>query len=102
MWSREDVQDNTFYNDDNVLCSKAKEHINLQINFPGICAIFFEEVLDVLIYELFGWDLVEEAPQDNFDSVFGKPSAFCMAIEEQAHHSLHVHILLWIKKINEL
>ena len=55
-----------------------------------------------MIYELFGWDLVEEALQDNFDSVFGKPSAFCMGIEEQAHHSLHIHILLWIKEINEL
>ena len=41
---------------------KAKECINLQVNFPGICALFFEEVLDVVIYELFGWDLVEEAP----------------------------------------
>ena len=61
VWSREDVQDNTFYNDDNVLCSKAKERINLRINFLGICALFFEEVLDAVIYELFGWDLVEEA-----------------------------------------
>ena len=25
-----------------------------------------------------------------------------MGIEEQAHHSLHIHILLWIKEINEL
>ena len=55
-----------------------------------------------MIYELFGWDLVEEALQDNFDSVFGKPSVFCMGIEEQARHSLHVNILLWIKEINEL
>ena len=61
VWSREDVKDNTFYNYDNVLCSKAKECINLRINFPGICALFFEEVLDVVIYEFFGWDLVEEA-----------------------------------------
>ena len=103
MWSREDVKDNTLYNDDNVLHSKAKEHINLRIiNFPGICALFFEEVLDVVIYELFGWDLVEEALRDNFDSVFGKPSVFCMGIEEQARYSLHIHILLWIKEINEL
>ena len=29
VWSGEDVQDNTFYNDDNVLRSKAKECINL-------------------------------------------------------------------------
>ena len=63
MWSGEDVQDNIFYNDDNVLRSKAKECINLQIYFPGICALFFEEELDVVIYELFGWDLVEEAPR---------------------------------------
>ena len=102
VWSGEDVQDNTFYDDDNVLRTKAKEHIILRINFPGICALFFEEVLDVVIYELFGWDLVEEAPRDNFDSVFGMPSAFCMGIEEQARHSLHIHILLWIKEINEL
>ena len=63
MWSGEDVKDNTFYYDDNVLGvhSKAKEHINLQINFPGICVLFFEDVLDVVIYELSGWDLVEEA-----------------------------------------
>ena len=64
--------------------------------------LFFEEVLDVVIYELFGWDFVEEVPQDNFDSVFGKASAFCMGIEEQACHSLHIHILLWIKEKTEL
>ena len=29
VWSGEEVQDNTFYDDDNVLCSKAKERINL-------------------------------------------------------------------------
>ena len=46
--------------------------------------------------------MVEEAPQENFDSVFGKPSAFCMRIEEQARHCLYIHILLWIKEINEL
>ena len=62
MWCGEDIKDNTFYSDDNVLCGKAMEHINLQTNFPGICALFFEEVLDVVIYELLGWDLVEEAP----------------------------------------
>ena len=61
MWSGEDIKDNTFYNDDNVLCSKAKEHINLQINIPGICVLFFEEALDVVIYELFGWDLIDQA-----------------------------------------
>ena len=101
VWS-EDIKDNTFYNDDNVLHSKAKERINLRISFPGICALFFKEMLDVVIYELFGWDLVEQTLRDNFDSVFGKPSAFRMGIEEQTCHSLHIHILLWIKEINEL
>ena len=61
VWCGEDIKDNTFYNDNNFLCSKAKECINLQVNFPGISALFFEEVLDVVIYELLGWDLVEEA-----------------------------------------
>ena len=55
------------------------------------------------LYEVVVWALIGFIKiQDNFDSVFGKPSAFCMGIEEQAHHSLHVHILLWIKEINEL
>ena len=54
-----------------------------------------------MIYELFGWDLVKEAPRDNFDGVFGKPTAFCMGIEQQAYHSLHIHIQLWIKEINK-
>ena len=62
VWCSEDIKHNTFYNDDNLLHMKAKECISLQVNFPGICALFFEEVLDVVIYELFGWDLVEEAP----------------------------------------
>ena len=62
VWCSEDIKDNTFYNDDNLLHIKAKERISLRVNFPGICALFFEEVLDVVIYELFGWDLVEEAP----------------------------------------
>ena len=29
VWSGDDVKDSTFYNDDNVLHSKAREHINL-------------------------------------------------------------------------
>ena len=45
VWSGEDVQDNTFYNDDNVLCSKAKEHTNLGINFPGIVRFFLKRCL---------------------------------------------------------
>ena len=49
VWCREDIKDNTFYNDDNVQHSKVKEHINLRINFPGICALVFEEGLDVVI-----------------------------------------------------
>ena len=42
--------------------AKQRSILILRINFPWICALFFEEVLDVVIYELFGWDLVEEAP----------------------------------------
>ena len=41
VWCGENIKDNTFYNDDNFLHFKAKEHINLQVNFLGICALFF-------------------------------------------------------------
>ena len=45
VWCGEDIKDNTFYNDDNHLRIKAKERINLQVNFPGICAIFLKRCL---------------------------------------------------------
>ena len=36
------------------LRQKVKERIVLRIEFPGICALFFEEVLQVIIEELIG------------------------------------------------
>ena len=77
-----------------------KECIVLRIEFPRICALFFEEVLQVIIKELIGWDEKNEAPREGYEGLFGVP--FTMSNEEQARCTLHVHILLWIKNLNEL
>ena len=79
-----------------------KECIVLRIEFPRICALFFEEVLQVIIKELISWDEKNEAPREGYEGLFRVPTAFTMSNEEQARHTLHVHNLLWIKNLNEL
>ena len=74
----------------------------MRIEFPRICALFFEEVLQVIIKELISWDEKNEAPREGYEGLFGVPTAFTMSNEEQARCTLHVHILLWIKNLNEL
>ena len=97
----EQIDHNICFDSDDNLRQKVKECIALRIEFPGICALFFE-VLQVIIEELIGWDEKNEAPREGYEGLFGVPTAFAMSNEEQARCTLHVHILLWIKNLNEL
>ena len=51
----EQIDHNICFDSDDNLRQKVKECIALRIEFPGICALFFE-VLQVIIEELIGWD----------------------------------------------
>ena len=102
VWCGEQIDHNICFDSDDNLRQKVKERIALRIEFPRICALFFEEVLQVIIEELIGWDEKNEAPREGYEGLFGVPTAFTMSKEEQARHTLHIHILLWIKNLNEL
>ena len=56
VWCGEQIDHNICFDLDDNLRQKVKEHIALRIEFPRICALFFEEVLQVIIEELIGWD----------------------------------------------
>jgi Helitron helicase-like domain at N-terminus len=79
------------------------EHKLLQrIHFPGVCAFFFELMLDIIYKVALNWDKNKNRPLSNEPTVFGKISAKMATIEEQGRRSLHVHMLIWNSYFNKL
>ena len=74
---------------------KLQELESVRLKFPGLCALNFEWLLDIVIEELVG---------DNADSkgIFGKLEAYGVAVEEQGRKTLHAHILVYTEEWNEL
>ena len=56
---------------------------DVRIKYPGICAYFFELVLDIVIEEVIGWDLTKGRARDDIVGLFGLPEAFTASAEEQ-------------------
>ena len=56
VWCGEQIDHNICFGSDDNLRQKLKEWIALRIEFPRICALFFEDVLQVIIKELISWD----------------------------------------------
>ena len=73
----------------------------LRIEFPGLCAYFFEKVLSIVIKYVVGWDEEANGPMPE-GGIFGTPIAYTAAVEEQGRRSLHAHILIWIANMSEL
>ena len=73
----------------------------IRIKFPGICALFFERALDIVIKEVIGWDDNLNGPRES-PGAFGTPLAYIAAVEEQGRGTLHAHIIIWIKDMNEI
>ena len=92
VWCGEQIDHNICFDLYDNLRQKVKERIALRIEFSRICALFFEEVLQVIIKELISWDEKNEAPREGYEGLFGVPTAFTMSNEEQARRTLHVHI----------
>ena len=66
---------------------------NIRKKYPGLCAVDFQNVLDMVLTELIGY----KSPTKN-KGIFGEVEAYCAAIEEQGRKTLHTHILIWLKK----
>jgi hypothetical protein len=78
------------------LKAKAKVRKEVRINYPGITALNFEFILDIVIREVIGWDVKKGEPTEK-PGLFGVCKAFGGAVEEQGRTSLHVHFIIWIE-----
>ena len=82
--------------EDGPLKHLATERTQLRLQYPGISAMYYEAVLEIVIRDVIGWDLNTEAPTRQ-PGLFGTPLAFSCATEEQGRKSLHGHFIIWLK-----
>ena len=82
------------------LNEKAKLRKNIRINFPGITALNFEFILDIVIREVIGWDVKKGEPTEK-PGLFGQCIAFGGAVEEQGRTSLHMHFIILLEGFKE-
>lgn len=73
----------------------------IRMEYPGICAFYFEQVLDIVIEQVLGWDQTNGRPTER-PGLFGVPIAYIAAMEEQGRKTLHTHILVWIKGFSDI
>ena len=98
IYSQEIIHDNTsaifqVYED---ILKRSQSRQQLQIKVPGICAFYFELIIEKNI-EVLCWDLHKEQPLNDKEGLFGETEAFTLSIEEQARKTLHAHLQIWIK-----
>ena len=80
----------------------SKQKTELRIKFPGICAYFFELMIDIVLKDVIGWDVKNKCRTTNTPGLFGDITAVSVSVEEQGRRTLHAHILLWDQNLNEL
>jgi PIF1-like helicase/Helitron helicase-like domain at N-terminus len=66
----------------------------IRMKYPGICALNFEYLLDIVLDKIVG--------SGDGTGLFGKLDAYALAVEEQGRKTLHAHILVYIAGWNEL
>ncbi len=75
--------------------SDASYRFNLIAKNPGAAALHFEQVLDLVISHVIGWDVKSGRPFKR-GGFFGVPKAWVRVVEEQGRLTLHAHFLIWI------
>lgn len=80
---------------------QAKKRTAFRLEFPGLCAFFYQTVVDIVIEEIIGWDLKSNRARTE-GGLFGIPQAFTLSTEEQGRRTLHMHIQVWIEALEEL
>ena len=67
-----------------------------RVNYPGLCAFDYQNVIAITIHILLGWDTNKQQNIEN-NGLFGNLSSWCYATEEQGRKTLHAHFLLWVR-----
>lgn len=81
-------------------CEGIKSYLSdceqIRLNFPGYAELEFENVMDIVINDILGWDC--ENGRGTVDGgLFGDLNAWFLAVEEQGRKTLHGHFLIWTK-----
>ena len=96
VYSGAGLQDENYEDlSDAKLAENVKNRRELRIKFPGLAAINFELLLEILMEEVVGWDCKNHCATGQ-PGFFGVPNGLSFAIEEQGRKTLHVHMTIWI------
>jgi PIF1-like helicase/Helitron helicase-like domain at N-terminus len=79
-----------------------KKRGEMRINYPGVCALFYETAIDIVLKNVIGWDKQKHEMIKGFNGAFGQVEALSISTEEQGRRTLHAHILIWVLGLNLL
>lgn len=103
VYSNHNIDDDTPVSSlsDEELQQRAKLRTELRIQHPGICAYFYELMMDILLEEVIGWDMKKRQPRPQ-GGLLGIPQAFTATTEEQGRTTLHTHFQVWVEEFSEI
>ena len=73
----------------------------IRLKYPGVAAIHFEILLDILLEDVVGWSIRKDE-STGVPGLFGMCKALVFAVEEQGRKTLHVHMTIWIDQYKKL
>ena len=79
---------------DDALSELGRRRKQLRLRFPGLAAVHYQMLKDVLLEVVVGWDMRKGQPTAE-PGLFGPPTAVSCSTEEQGRGTAHVHILIW-------
>ena len=77
------------------LLDMVKESGEQRIQYPGFCALDFENIIKITIEDIIGWDTKKNKNNEE-KGLFGNVQGWFYAVEEQGRSTLHAHFLLFI------
>ena len=98
VYCMDEIDDDTPIEDlsDDDLHNRATRRKNLRIRYPGICALVFQDIIDIVFEKVIGWDMKTKQRVDcKAGYILGEPVAATLTVEEQGRKTLHGHILVW-------
>ena len=101
--SGEDIDDDRDVKDvpDSELAERALLRKELRLKYPGIGALNFEMLFQIVMEEVVGWDMRRNCATDRA-GLFGKCMAVLAAYEEQGRLTVHSHLTVWIEGFQQL
>ena len=86
---------------DEQLGNRATLRKELRLNHPGLGALNFEMLFQIVMEDVVGWDMRRNCATD-VAGLFGKCQAVTVAMEEQGRLTVHAHLCIWVEGFSEL